>query len=186
MINENKTDLLTNTNLSFDKMNAKNNHFNEREEMIENYKDIIPDIKEYCEFKSKRKVDFNFINKDVKESIISNRIRKLFFSIVDIRNNNSPTSTESNAIIKTDNKFSNETKKYVRILLSKGLSTNEIGFEMINLYGYSAICSTIYQENVPIKDVFKYSFCLLSESAMILFSLQYILRKTIRLIRRRV
>jgi len=186
MLDTNKVDFLKDLSLSKNKMQSKYDNKNERDELIENYKDIIPDIKEYCEFKAKGKVNFNFINKDIKESLISNRIRKLFFSIVDIRNNNSPTSTESNAIVKTDNKFSNETKKYVRILLSKGLTANEIGYDMINLYGYSALCSTMYQENIPIIDICKYSFCLLSEAAFILLGLQFTVKKMIKLIGRRI
>lgn len=188
MFNENNSSLLTNSKQETNNKNSK--HFqinaNDREELIENYKEIIPDIKEYCEFKAKGKVNFNFINKEIKESLTSNRIRKLFFSIVDIRNNNSPTSTESNAIVKTDNKFSNETKKHVRTLLSKGLTSNEIGYEMTNLYGYSALCSTMYQENVPVIDIFKYSFCLLSEAALIFFSLKFTVKKMFLILRRKV
>jgi len=188
MLDQSKVRLLTNSSLvNYDK-NSKQSviNSNDRDELIDNYKEIIPDIKEYCEFKGKGKVNFNFINKDIKEGLVSDRIRKLFFSIVDIRNNNSPTSTESNSIVKTDNKYSNETKKYVRILLSKGLSSNEIGYEMINLYGYSALCSTIYQENVPVRDTCKYTFCLLCEAGFIFFSLKFTVKKLIFLSRRKV
>ena len=170
-------------NFSSFEQNAK---INPREELIASYGEIIPDIREYCEFKSKGNVDFKFMNKEIKESLMSNRIRTLFFSIVDIRNNNSPTSTESNAIIKTDNKFSNEIKKHVRTIVSKGLTSNEVGYEMIYLYGYSALCSSTYQENVPIKDTVKNSFCLLTEACFVFLSAKFTIKKLLYLMRKRV
>lgn len=170
----------------FDKTSPKhylnNSH---REEFLLNYEELIPDIKEFCEYKSKGKVDYSFINKEKRENRISNNLRNLFFSIVDIRNNNSPTSTESNAIVKTDNKFSNETKRHVRYLLSKNLTTNQIGYEMINLYGYSAMCSTLYQENIPIKDLIKYYFCLGTEIIFIILGAKFTLNKLFYFLKKR-
>lgn len=157
----------------------------QREEFFLNYQDFIPDIKEYCEYKSKGKVDYSFINKEKREHIISNNIRNLFFSVVDIRNNNSPTSTESNAIVKTDNKFSNETKRHVRNLLTKNLTPNQIGYEMINLYGYSAMCSTLYQENTPIKDIIKYYLCLGTEASFIILCAKFTFNKIFYFLKKR-
>lgn len=155
-----------------------------KQEIIEEYKDIVPDIKEFSEFKLKGHVDFKFIRKDIRDNLISQRIRRLFFSIVDIRNNNSPTSIESNVIIKTDNKFSNETKKNVRTLISKGLTNNDIGYEMIYLYGYSSLSSSIYQENVQIKDTFKNYLCWTSEASFVLLALRFCFKKALYFLKR--
>ena len=156
-----------------------------KEEIIDNYSDMIPDLRDYIEFKQKGLVNFNFINKEIREELISNRVKNLYFSIIDIRNNNSPTSIESNTIIKTDNKFSNETKRLVKTLVSKGISTNEIGYEMNYLYGNSTICSKKYQENIPTKDVFKYGFTMFSEASIIFFSLKFLVKSTFYLLRLR-
>ena len=161
------------------------NTYSKREDYIKEYQDLIPDIRNFADRKEKGQIDLSFLGKEIRDNMTSLRVRNLFFSIVDIRNNNSPTSTESNSIVKTDNKFSNETKKLVRTLLSKGLSNMEIGYEITNIYGSSAICSKMYHEKVPLIDKLKHNFCMLFEFSFIGISFGLIGRRIVKLLKRR-
>jgi hypothetical protein len=189
-INTNKnsnSNLNLKSNINIKNSNEKphnNINISKREEFLIDYQDLIPDIRNYAAKKEKGQIDLSFLGKEIREEIISSRVRRLFFSIVDIRNNNSPTSLESNSIIKTDNKFSNETKKMVKILLSKGISNMDIGYEMSNIYGSSTICNRIYKEKIPFLDKIKYGFCITLEISLAGLTFGLIGRRIYRFIKK--
>jgi uncharacterized protein (UPF0305 family) len=110
-----------------------------RQYIIDNYKEFIPDIEDYIYERKNPKFDYRFLSRKYKEERLQKRYNELSNIIVDIRNNTSATNYYSNSINKTDNRFSNETKKMVRHLLSKGWSNNEIAYEMEKIYGTGVV-----------------------------------------------
>src|SRR5690349_14664598 len=105
-----------------DKENEINfNSEKKRKEIIKNYKDLIPDIENYIYSKKTPTFDYKFLYREHKNKNTQQKYINLSRMIADIRNNTEPTSDLSNTIIKTDNKFSNETKKLVKHLLAKGM-----------------------------------------------------------------
>ena len=115
------------------------NNENRRRYIIEKYKEYIPDIEDHVYSNRKPKFDFGFIAKEDRSKRILHRFNELSNIIVDIRNNTTATNYYSNSINKTDNKYSNETKKMVKHLLSKGWTNNEIAYEIEKVYGSGAI-----------------------------------------------
>lgn len=110
-----------------------------RQYIIDNYKDLIPDIEEYIYDRKNPKFDYSFLSNNMKETNIQRRYADLANIIVDVRNNTAATNFYSNSINKTDNKYSNETKKLVKLLLGKGWSNNEIAYEIEKIYGSGSI-----------------------------------------------
>jgi hypothetical protein len=108
-----------------------------RKYIIDNYKELIPDIEDYVlgRRNENKRHDYRYLYYDVKQNLFNQRYAVLASTLVDIRNNTDPVSPESNTIVKTDNKFSNETKKMVKMLLAKGWTVNEIIYEMEKVYG---------------------------------------------------
>jgi hypothetical protein len=110
-----------------------------RQYIIDNYKNLIPDIEQYIYERKNPNFDYSFLSNNLKEKNIQRRYADLANIIVDIRNNTAATNYYSNSINKTDNKYSNETKKLVKHLLSKGWSNNEIAYEIEKIYGSGSI-----------------------------------------------
>jgi len=131
------------------KVNNTNENEERRQYIIDNYNEFIPDIQEYIYERNYPKFDYRFLSKKYKEERLQKRYNELSNIIVDIRNNTSATNYYSNSINKTDNRFSNETKKIVRHLLSKGWSNNEIAFELEKVYGTGVISYYIGLEKEP-------------------------------------
>jgi len=112
---------------------------NRRNEIIENYKIFMPDIEDHVYGRRNKKLDFSFLYHNHVKSSIETRFNELSKITIDIRNNTKPTTFYSNSISKTDNRFSNETKKMIKHLLAKGWTNNEIAYEMEKIYGSGSI-----------------------------------------------
>ena len=110
-----------------------------RQYIIDNYKDLIPDIEQYIYERKNPNFDYSFLSNNLKVQNVQRRYADLSNIIVDIRNNTAATNFYSNSINKTDNKYSNETKKLVKHLLGKGWSNNEIAYEIEKIYGSGSI-----------------------------------------------
>ncbi len=110
-----------------------------RKELIENYKEFMPDIEDFIYSGRRKKFDFSFLYYNFVKSDIERRFNELAKITIDIRNNTKPTTFYSNSISKTDNKLSNETKMMIKHLLAKGWTNNEIAYEMEKIYGSGSI-----------------------------------------------
>ena len=110
------------------------------DEIIANNKKHIPNIENF--FLQKYVVDMRKYTNYMTKSTFAAKYKAVAQSVVDIRNNSDPVSEDSNTVDKTDNKFSNETKKMIKILLSKGWSAEEIALEMERIYGSGSIVTT--------------------------------------------
>jgi hypothetical protein len=110
-----------------------------RKEIVDNYKHFMPDIEDHIYGRRNKKLDFSFLYHNHVKSSIETRFNELAKITIDIRNNTKPTTFYSNSISKTDNRFSNETKKMIKHLLAKGWTNNEIAYEMEKIYGSGSI-----------------------------------------------
>lgn len=106
-----------------------------RKYIVDNYQEYIPDIDNFINERKRGYYDYSMYAKEFKKKILQDKFNSLSAIVVDIRNNTSPTTYYSNSINKTDNRYSNETKKLVKHLLAKGWSNNEIAYEMEKIYG---------------------------------------------------
>lgn len=121
-----------------EKINPNHKEFM-RKEVMENYKELMPDIEDVIYSRQKKKFDYSFLYYNYLKTDIEKRFNELAKITIDIRNNTKPTTFYSNSISKTDNKFSNETKRMIKHLLAKGWSNNEIAYEMEKIYGSGSI-----------------------------------------------
>jgi hypothetical protein len=128
--------------------NSNETNENLRKYIIENYKDLIPDIEQHIYKKKTKQFNYAHIGREHIQKIRDMRYQRLVTTVVDIRNNADPVSPESNTIIKSDNNYSNETKRLIKILVSKGWSYDEIAFEMERIYGMGSIARIEYFDHV--------------------------------------
>jgi hypothetical protein len=113
--------------------------------LIENYKNNIRYRKSHLQKKNKQ------MNNELIHKPFSSRYQRLSFTIIDIRNNSDPITSESNTIIKSDNTYSNETKKLVKVLISKNWTYDEIAFEMERICRMGTITRFEYFESIDYK-----------------------------------
>jgi len=121
-------------------------HQMRRDKFIENYKFHLPFIQDFIYYPTKRNHKFSFLTDQLRDIDNIENSFKLFKTIVDIRNNNEPTSPESNCLMKSDNKFSNEMKNHISVLVRKGWRYNEVVYEIERIYGSGILSSTEYFE----------------------------------------
>lgn len=121
-------------------------HSERRKRIIENYKYYLPHIESFIFFQTNRNHKFSLLTDQLKELNNMDENLKLNKTIVDIRNNLEAVSPESNCVMKSDNKFSNETKNFIKILLRKGWSYNEIVHELERIYGSGILSTTEHIE----------------------------------------
>jgi hypothetical protein len=123
-----------------------------RKYIIDNYKPHIPDIEQHVNKNKTKQINFNYLGDELIQGVVSTRYQRLLYTIIDVRNNSDPIAPESNTIIKSDNNYANETKRMVRILISKGWSYDEIAFEMERIYGMGTIARFVYFDNVRYRE----------------------------------
>lgn len=107
--------------------------------IIEDYRKLIADIDNYVYERRTPKFDYKELYSDYKLSKMKADYNTLIRMIADIRNNETVVSAESNTLFNTDNKYSNETKRMIKHLLSKGWSVDEICYETEKIYGAGRI-----------------------------------------------
>lgn len=130
-----------------------------RQNIIENYKNLIPDIEDFIYSKRNNMFNFDEYVEKIKSHLRIKRNRDLIQSIVDLRNNNDATTVDSNTLFQTDNKYSNEMKKMVKILTSKGYNYNEVVYEFEKIFGSGIITTTEFIEVHPRNERF-INFCI--------------------------
>jgi hypothetical protein len=141
------------------KLEANKKYDNLRLNLANNYRDLIPDIDNHIYGYQNPDFDFRFLARDYSLIMNNKRFNDLSKIILDIRNNNTPTSAYSNSISNTDNKFSNETKKMCKLLLAKGWTNNEVAYELEKVYGSGAILYYKGIEPEPTLSTYFYRFC---------------------------
>lgn len=156
-------------------------HLERRNKVIEDYKFHLPNIQEFIYFQRNRSHKFAFLTDQIRELKNAENNFKLFKTIVDIRNNNEPTSPESNCIMKSDNKFSNELKNQISILTRKGWGYNDVVYEIERIYGSGILSSTEYFEKPNFHEyLVNYALILLGSLISVKFLL-FSLRKSKKL-----
>jgi hypothetical protein len=123
-----------------------------RKFIIENYKENIPDIEQHIYRKKYKQMDYSGLSKQMLQKVFDIRYQRVISTVIDIRNNSDPISPESNTIIKSDNTYSNETKRMIKVLIAKGWTYDEIAFEMERIYGMGTIAKFEYFENVRYRE----------------------------------
>jgi hypothetical protein len=141
------------------KWEADKKHDDIRADIANNYRDLIPDIDRHIYGYLTPDFDYKFLSTEYSIKMNNERYNSLSKILLDIRNNTTPTSAYSNSISNTDNKFSNETKKMLKTLLSKGWTNNEIAYEMEKVYGSGAVLYYIGLEPEPTISTYFFRFC---------------------------
>jgi hypothetical protein len=121
-----------------------------RRELIENYREFMPDIEDRVYSRQKVGSDFSSLYAEYRLKYLKVKFMDLSRCIIDIRNNSDVTSYDSNTVCKTDNKYSNETKKMIKILLSKGFNTNQTLYELEKVYGSGILTQQECLEERPL------------------------------------
>jgi hypothetical protein len=116
-------------------------HHERRQKIIETYKFHLPHIESFIFFQTLRNHKFSVLTDQIKELNNMDESLKLNKTIIDIRNNLEAVSPESNCVLKSDNRYSNEIKSFIKILLRKGWSYDEVVHELERIYG-TGILST--------------------------------------------
>jgi hypothetical protein len=110
-----------------------------RQFIIDNYKELIPDMDKYVNERKNPIFDFKILYQNHKLKKMKSDYNKIIRMIADIRNNEPMISAESNTLFNTDNKYSNECKRYIKNLLAKGWNINEVTAEIEKVYGAGRI-----------------------------------------------
>ncbi len=126
-----------------------------RMRIIEYHKDDIPYLEDAIyKHRPFDRDDYKMMAAGFLQKQKQNDFRNLLTSINDIRNNTTPVSDVSNTIKNFDNKYSNEIKQKIKILLDKGYSYNETVFELEKVYGTGMLTTKSFVEKKPFWETF--------------------------------